>query len=97
MEINEEKLKVINFRKQYSKFLGVKIKVVKKADKYMLRSYMSDKIVKCEVNNLVNQIKQYNFMVFGIHNYYRYATIVNHNCIKVKFSVYMFMYHQLRG
>ena len=36
-------------------------------------------------------------MVMGIHNYYRYATNVSLDCMKIQFSVYTVMYHQFRG
>lgn len=112
LEISEEKSKVVNLKKRYSEFLGFKLKAVKKADKYVVRSYMSDKAVKRETDKLVNQvkliqhskniteqimqIKQYNSMVFGIHNYYRYATVVNHDCMKVQFQISRIMYNRLK-
>lgn len=113
LEISEEKSKVVNLKKRYSEFLGFKLKAVKKADKYVVRSYMSDKAVKRETDKLVNQvkliqhsknsteqimqIKQYNSMVFGIHNYYRYATVVNHDCMKIQFQISRIMYNRLKG
>ena len=113
LEISEEKSKVVNLRKHYSEFLGFKLKAVKKADKYVVRSHMSDKAVKRETDKLVNQvkliqhsknsteqimqIKQYNSMVFGIHNYYRYATVVNYDCMKMQFQISRIMYNRLKG
>lgn len=113
LEISEEKSKVVNLRKHYSEFLGFKLKAVKKADKYVVRSYMSDKAVKRETDKLVDQIKliqhsknsteqimqikQYNSMVFGIHNYYRYATVINHDCMKMQFQISRIMYNRLKG
>ena len=74
---------------------------------------MSDKAVKREMKKLKNQIKtiahsknknetilqikKYNSMVLGIHNYYRYATNVNLDCMKMQFSIYRVAHHQLRG
>lgn len=113
LEISEEKSKVVNLKKQYSEFLGFKLKAVKKADKFIVRSYMSDKAVNRETDKLINQIKliqhsknsteqimqikQYNSMVFGIHNYYRYATVINHDCMKMQFQISRIMYNRLRG
>lgn len=113
LEISKEKSKVVNLRKHYSEFLGFKLKAVKKADKYVVRSHMSDKAVKRETDKLVNQvkliqhsknsteqimqIKQYNSMVFGIHNYYRYATVVNHDCMEMQFQISRIMYNRLKG
>ena len=62
---------------------------------------MSDKAVKCETEKLKEQIKaiefcknakyealqviQYNAIVFGIHNYYKYATEINLDCAAIQF------------
>ena len=102
LEISEEKSKVVNLRKHYSEFLGFKLKAVKKADKYVVRSHMSDKVVKLiqhskNSTEQIMQIKQYNSMVFGIHNYYRYATVVNHDCMKMQFQISRIMYNRLKG
>lgn len=113
LEISEEKSKVVNLKKRYSEFLGFKLKAVRKGRRFAVRSHMTDKAVKRVTEKLkkqireishgktkndeILQIKQYNSMVMGIHNYYRYATNVNLDCIKIQFSVYTVMYHQLRG
>lgn len=113
LEISEEKSMVVNLKKRYSEFLGFKLKAVRKGKKFVVRSHMTDKVVKRVTENLkkqireishgktkndeILQIKQYNSMVMGIHNYYRYATNVSLDCMKIQFSVYTVMYHQLRG
>ncbi len=113
LEISEEKSKVVNLRKHYSEFLGFKLKAVRKGKKFVVRSHMTDKAVKRVTEKLkeqvrkiahgktkndeILQIKQYNSMVMSIYNYYRYATNVNLDCMKIQFSVYTVMYHQLRG
>lgn len=113
LEISEEKSRVVNLKKRYSEFLGFKLKAVRKGKKFVVRSHMTDKAVKRVTEKLkeqvrkiahgktkndeILQIKQYNSMVMGIHNYYRYATNVNLDCMKIQFSVYTVMYHQLRG
>ncbi len=113
LEISEEKSKVVNLKKRYSEFLGFKLKAVRKGKKFVVRSHMTDKAVKRVTENLkkqireishgktkndeILQIKQYNSMVMGVHNYYRYATNVSLDCMKIQFSVYTFMYHQFRG
>lgn len=113
LEISEEKSKVVNLKKHYSEFLGFKLKAVRKGKKFVVRSHMTDKAVKRVTENLkkqireishgktkndeILQIKQYNSMVMGIHNYYRYATNVSLDCMKIQFSVYTVMYHQFRG
>lgn len=63
LEINQDKSKIVNLRKHYSEFLGLKMKVHRKGiknyngnkkDKYTIKSYVSDKAV----NNLTDKIKR---------------------------------------
>ena len=42
LEISPDKSKVVNLKRQYSDFLGFKLKVRKKGKKYVVRSHMSD-------------------------------------------------------
>ena len=62
LEVNEEKSKIINLRKHYSEFLGIKFKVkkTKRGDKieYFITSHMSDKAKDKVTQNLINMIKQ---------------------------------------
>ena len=96
LDISEEKSKVVNLKKQYSEFLGFKLKAVPKGDKYVVKSHMSDKAVKKEIQTLKDRIKDlqrpkslldekrmlnlYNATVWGIHNYYRFATHISFDC-----------------
>lgn len=96
LEISEEKSKVVNLKKQYSEFLGFKLKAVKKGDKYVVKSHMSDKAVKSATQKLTERIidlqrpknlldekrmlNLYNSTVWGIHNYYKYATHISFDC-----------------
>ena len=112
-EISEEKSKVVNLKKNYSEFLGFKIKAVRKGGKLVVRSHMSDKAVKREKGKLKEQIKviahskdaqnsslqiyKYNSMVVGIHNYYRYATNIVLDCAKIEFQLSRIMKIRLRN
>ncbi len=113
LEIGEEKSKVVNLKKHYSEFLGFKLKAVRKGEKFVVRSHMSDKAVKRETERLkeqikaiefckdvddeIRQIKQYNAMVVGIHNYYRYATAVNLDCMAIQFQLKTVLYNRLKA
>ena len=113
LEISEEKSKVVNLRKHYSEFLGFKLKAVQKGGKFVVRSHMSDKAVKRETEKLKEQIKaikfrkntedeikqiyQYNAIVFGIHNYYRYATDISLDCAVIQFQINTVLYNRLKG
>lgn len=113
MEISEEKSKVVNLKKNYSEFLGFKLKAARKGGKYVARSHMSDKAVKKETEKLKQQIiviqhskdsismttniRQYNSMVIGIHNYYRCTTCVNPDCMEIQFRINKLWYNRLKG
>ncbi len=113
LEISEEKSKVVNLKRHYSEFLGFKLKAVRKGGKFVVRSHMSDKAVKCETEKLkeqvraiehhknteneIKQIYQYNSIVFGIHNYYRYATDISLDCAAIQFQINTVLYNRLKG
>ena len=113
LEISEEKSKVVNLKRHYSEFLGFKLKAVRKGGKFVVRSHMSDKAVKRETEKLKEQIKaiefrrntedeikqiyRYNLIVFGIHNYYRYATAVNLDCMAIQFQINTVLNNRLKG
>ena len=61
LDINEEKSKVINLRRNYSDYLGVKIKAVPKGNKLVVQSHISDKALAKEKKNLKDQIKRIAF------------------------------------
>jgi len=96
LEISEEKTRVVNLKRRYSEFLGFKIKVQRKSDKYVVSSHMSDKALQRERKKLTEQaekiakprkgkerleeIRLYNSIVVGIQNYYVIASEINHDC-----------------
>lgn len=103
LEISPEKSKIVNLKKQYSDFLGFKLKVHKKADRYTVISHIGNKAVKRIENTLIEQIKRikrasdekerhrlialYNSKVIGIHNYYDKATHISIDCNRIAFRV----------
>ena len=103
LQISEEKSKVVNLKRHYSEFLGIKLKAVKKCSKYVVNSHMNDKAIDKTTKELTNQIERiqkpsdlnhsifeiqkYNQMVEGIQNYYQYATDVNLDCSKIQNKV----------
>ncbi len=113
LEISEEKSKVANLKKHYSEFLGFKLKAVRKGGKFVVRSHMSDKAVKCETEKLKEQIKaiefrkntedeikniyQYNSMILGIHSYYLYATNISLDCMSIQFQINTVLNNRLKG
>lgn len=94
LQVSPEKTRVVNVKRRYSDFLGFKIKVHKKSEKYVVKSHIADKNLKRIKQNLTNQAKNvakprttelqeinlYNSMVEGVQNYYCVATNVNLDC-----------------
>ena len=94
LEISEEKSKVVNLKKHYSEFLGFKIKAVRKGDKFVVRSHMSDKAVKRETKRrdyaplssalcriLNTAVRQYN-RCFQHSLYYTYQLFVPYSQVR---------------
>ena len=112
LDISPDKSKVVNLKRQYSEFLGFKLKVRKKGRKYVIRSHMSDKAYKKaheklseEVKKLAHsseeaqfmQLQKYNSVVAGLHEYYCIATEVSHDFGKLAFSINKQLRNRLKG
>lgn len=112
LDISEEKSKVVNLKKRSSEFLGFELKTVCKAKKYVVQSHMSAKSQKRVTETLKNKIveiehsrdakelgilvRQYNTVVFGIHNYYRIATHISCDCSAIYNTIRKTIYNRLR-
>ena len=113
LDISPEKSQIVNLKKSYSEFLGFKLKAVPKAHKYVVRSRMSNKAIKNSTIKLRNQIckiehprnanerefevRMYNSMVLGIHNYFRIATSITLDCDTIHNSLRFVFWNRLRG
>ncbi|ETJ30392.1 RNA-directed DNA polymerase Reverse transcriptase, partial [human gut metagenome] len=85
--------------KNYTEFLGFKLKVKLKSNKYVCKSKMSDKAKRKTIINLKNQIKiiqrnrnskevaKLNSIILGSHNYYKYATHISKDFAEIDFLV----------
>ena len=99
LDISAEKSMVINLRKNYSNFLGFKLKAIKKKNKHVVKSTISDKAKAKIIRNYRNQIEKIkgnikiynveklNSMILGWHNYYKIATHVNLDFGEINFLV----------
>lgn len=103
LEVSPEKTRVVNVKRRYSEFLGFKIKVHQKGNKHVVKSHISDKQLKRQRQKLIEQakriadprpgrkeideVKLYNSMVMGMHNYYRIATNISLDCASLNRSV----------
>ena len=113
LDISPEKSKVVNLKRQYSDFLGFKLKVRKKGKKYVVRSHMSDKAYKKaheklteEVKKLAHspddtaqfmQLQKYNSVVAGLHVYYCIATDTVDDFGRLAFSINKQLRNRLKG
>ena len=112
LELSDEKTRIVNVKKKYSEFLGFKIRVHKKKNRYVVMSHMCDKAFQKQRQKLVNQAKNiakprdyyreegeirvYNSMVMGLHNYYRIATNINVDCSRLNRAVMIVLTNRLR-
>ena len=93
LDVSDEKSKIVDLKVNYSDFLGFKFKAMPKGNKMVVKSHISEKAQRCIAEKLreqiekirnpkgsndeIFQIRQYNTMVLGYHNYYRIATLVS--------------------
>jgi RNA-directed DNA polymerase len=99
LEINKDKSKIINLKKNYSNFLGFKLRVIKKGKNKVAKSHISDKAIKRIIHDIKDRIQKiqdnpnattvnlYNSCILGLHNYYKIATYVNADFSKINFLV----------
>lgn len=109
LEISDEKSKITNLKKNYTDFLGFKMKVKEKNKKYVSQSHMSKKQIKETIKKLKEQIKiiqkkteveevnKLNSMILGSHNYYKIATLVNLDFRYINFMVSKTLYNRLKS
>lgn len=88
LEVSPEKSKIVNLKKKYSEFLGFKLKLRPKSEKWVLKSHMTDKAqvkVKENIRKAIaaigrnpnhHSVAQFNAMILGLHEYYKIATNV---------------------
>lgn len=108
LDISQEKSKITNLRKNYSEYLGIKLKVEKKKNKYVCQSRICDKSVKSMTNKLKSQIKRIqkydnpnevnrlNAMILGFHNYYSCASYANLDFCRINYLVSRTLKNRLR-
>lgn len=99
LEVSPEKSKIVNLKRHYSEFLGIKLKLWKKGNKYVIQSHMTEKsinnckeklkkkILDLQNENSVESVYNYNLTVLGMQNYYSMATVVNRDFNRIAFDV----------
>ncbi len=113
LEISPEKTRIVFVKKQYTEFLGFKMKVHEKAGKFVTESHMSDKrkeqitdALKEQAKrlrtprddkDLITELRKYNSIVMGVHNYFKIATHVNIDCQEIAFKVNKVLENRLKS
>lgn len=109
LEISPEKSKVLNLRKNYSEFLGFKLKAIKKKNKYVCKSHMIDKAKENAIrsikkgvellvqNNNSAQVNKYNSMILGLHQYYCIASHVNKDFSEISYKTIRTIKNRLKN
>ncbi len=99
LDINTEKSRVVNLKKNYSEFLGIKMKLWKKGGKWVIKSNMKDKAIakakstlkekvkKIQKSPAIKNVNEFNAAVLGLHNYFNMATNVYLDFEKIAFEV----------
>ena len=111
LDVSTEKTRIVNLKKSYSEFLGLKLKLQKKGKKHVVDARMSDKAVKNCTEELINQVKLmqrptdnlnlyqiiwvYNSRVQGIQNYYGIANNVTKDLQNIQRAVMTVMTNRL--
>lgn len=108
LDISEEKSKVINLKTDYSDYLGIKFRAVRKGNKLVARSHLNDKAINkvttqlkeqmklMSRENKVNVVNNYNAKVLGMQTYYRIATHVNKDFAKINYKLTRTLHNNTR-
>jgi len=112
LEVSPTKTRIVNIKHRYSEFLGFKMKVFRKADKYVIKSHIGDKQLDHARQKLVAQAKKiihprkekhergeislYNSIVVGLQEYYSKATCISEDCSSLGRSVMTVLTNGLR-
>lgn len=108
LEVSPEKSKITNLRKNYTDFLGFKLKLKPKRKQFVCTSHIADKQMERIQNKIKEEIKKlkaepsrkgvmrYNSVILGQHNYYKIASEVNTDFKIIAYRVLRKQYNQLR-
>jgi group II intron reverse transcriptase/maturase len=109
LEINTDKSKVVNMRKNHSEFLGLKIKIKPKKKGRVMKSHISDKSkkrIKKELKERIKEIKKnptpgncnrFNSTILGMQNYYNIASNCNLDFSEINYSVKKNLFNQTKN
>jgi 5-methylcytosine-specific restriction endonuclease McrA len=111
LEVSDEKTRVVNLKKKYGEFLGIKIRTKNKGNQKVIVSHMCDKAIERTIKAIREKIKEiqyagnkslvqqavmeYNSLVRGVHNYYQMATDITTDCQFIHNATYRSLYNRL--
>ncbi|MEJ8553514.1 group II intron reverse transcriptase/maturase [Tepidibacter sp. Z1-5] len=108
LKISKEKSKIVNLKKNYSDFLGIKVKVIQRPKSkhgYVAQSRIADKrfnkilqvyrdkIKKIKETQNIKYVAELNSMTLGIHEYYNIATYVSLDFKKINWKLLRYMFN----
>lgn len=108
LEISSEKSKITNMRKNYTEFLGIKLKVRPKKNKHVCQSRMCNKALRNTINKLKkqiqiirknpneNEVSKLNSIILGSHQYYNVATNISLDFRHINFLVERTLYNRCK-
>lgn len=100
LDISDEKSKIVNLKKEYSEFLGIKMKLKYWNKRWTISSNITDKSKSKIISDIKHQLKKIrkydyqkyvydlNSMILGYHQYYNMATLVNIDFHKINHIFY---------
>lgn len=109
LEVSDEKSKIVNLNKNYSEFLGFRMKLIRKRKGKVIKSRMSEKSIEKVKRNIKEKIKilkeentsisanKYNATILGVHNYYKVATHVNRDFNRINHQLSKNLYNQTKN
>ncbi len=112
LEVNADKSKVVNLKKNSSTFLGFKVRIVKQGKSrygYVAKTSMTDKAIKRTKRTLKETVKEiqknpepdsvlrFNSTLIGIQNYFKYATTIYMDLTEVSYSLLKTMKNRLQN
>ncbi|MED3575958.1 group II intron reverse transcriptase/maturase [Cytobacillus praedii] len=107
LDINPNKSKIVNLRKNKTEFLGFTVRAIQKGKKAIAHSGIKPKKVQQIKNSAKRLIKgiqtlpneesviRYNSLVLGVHSYFKSATQVSGEFSKISFDLSKTMYNRL--
>mgnify|MGYP002853521871 CR=1 FL=1 len=111
LDISEEKSQIVNLKKNYSNYLGIKLKVIPRNSSrngYVVKSEMSDKaknkvikelkeqVIKTQKHRNGETLLQLNSMILGMQQYYKIATMVSKDFREIAFVVNRSMFTRFK-